>query len=636
MHTAYLLIILAFTNISFLFSQEADPLHPTIKNPSAIYLYDHGKLYWNVQEQNIFTFFERNYRIHLLDTPATKELSRISVRYISKDDLEFLDKMEVYVAGKEETYSIADSAILNYSIDGIWTEKSINLSNLSPGDTINVSYIIRAKPSTDIQTWVYQQTYPVKKSTFSLMVPEFTACTDFIDMGAKIPYHKQIIDSTLTWGSYKIRSTLYSYELSDLKPVIDEPFAPKIYTQGAKHIFCFNAIRFSPDNYMFLPDWRTQCIELIDHPFWGKQFKSSANFKWLERETGDLLKQPFSDRLMADKLYTFVNESFRWNGSFGLFPEQSLREMQYSRYNNRSGLNMALLALCRSAKLKAYPVLFASKDRREVYPEISSVDQFDHMAVALLLGKDTFYMDAGDPELPPGLLHPEVIGKRGLFIRKYKIHWVRSEPGYAESNMLINLKMDHTALVGSLSVKMDGYDGYHERILISPDPRATHWKERMEQFHPSIRIDSIMFKNVEKVYQPLEITLYFHFHDISLPDNLDIVPGFYSFFSYNPFTADERNAPIVFPFQIAEDLVINYLIPDTMTASTFEPKRYKINDSVQMELYTSKTGPYHQFRYRVFIDQLHFDAGQYDALKVFFERVQDDLLTPIKYYPVTN
>jgi len=141
---------------------------------------------------------------------------------------------------------------------------------------------------------------------------------------------------------------------------------------------------------------------------------------------------------------------------------------------------------------------------------------------------------------------------------------------------------------------------------------------------------------VEKVYQPLEITLYFHFHDISLPDNLDIVPGFYSFFSYNPFTADERNAPIVFPFQIAEDLVINYLIPDTMTASTFEPKRYKINDSVQMELYTSKTGPYHQFRYRVFIDQLHFDAGQYDALKVFFERVQDDLLTPIKYYPVTN
>jgi hypothetical protein len=620
---------------SLSFSQETDAPFPP-SDASAVYLNDHGKFYWDFQDGDLSTNFERRYQIHLLDNEAVRDLSRIIVRYLSKDDLEVLDTMAVSVSKPDTTASPPDSLFNEYLFDGVWTERSVALEDLSPGDTVNVFYRIKASPSRDIQTWTYQQNYPVLKSRFSVMVPEFTVCTDFIDLGQEKLIQKHSIDTTLIWGRYQIRSAVYKYQLSDLESAREEPYAPSMQIQKIKHIFCFTAIHFSQEYSWLLPDWRTQCVDLIDNSYWGRQFKSSSNYRWLEREARGLLDQPYSDRLMAHKLYSFVNESFQWNGSFGLFPEQSLREMHSSRYNNRSGLNIALLALCRSAKLKAFPVLFATRNLGEVYNEIPNIDQFDHMVVAVLLDKDTFYMDAGDNELSPGLLHPDVLNDKGLYIRKYKINWVRPDPGYAESNMLVNLKMDKSLLAGDLSVKMDGYDSYQERIMISQDRRATHWKERMKQLHPSIQIDSILFKNVERVYQPLELAVYFHFEGISMPDTLEIIPGFYSFFSYNPFRPGKRISPIVFPFQIAEDLVINYLIPDHMTTSITDPKRYKINDSVQMEIYSSTSGPYHQVRYRVFVDQLTFDPEQYEAIQEFFMRVQDDILTPVRYFPVPD
>lgn len=515
-----------------------------------------------------------------------------------------------------------------FSLDII--DYNLEVDGLSVNDTLVVSYRTVADLSNRIHRWDIQYAYPVLRSEVSFLVPEAFSYVDHLSDQRFLADETAISNTVSVNRTQKLQLKGVRLKCKNIPAYTLESMAPEL--AESRPAFFFTLTDLAPVNYdAFLPDWDTQCSDLIVNEYWGKQFRVKSNYHWLAKQAAPVLKLNTDERTKLWKCYELIHKLFSWDGSVGLFPSYTIEEMEGQREVNKAALNSALLALLKAADLRAFPVLVNTIDQAPVHEEIPDINQFNHFIIVVGIGDQAVYVDAGDPSLPIGYIDQSIRHNPAILIRNYKGVWVAIEDFESRSMFVtdLHLKSDGSA-TGKITCSFEGYDAQSERNMLLRDKKAQYWKNRAAVLAPEIRVDSVRFKNVRNGTKPMSSVVHFHIDAGS--GDLKLQPFFYSFFDEALLSKTSRSNPLIFPFRMQEHFSLNLTYPEGQSPE-FDNTARKValeGGEASFEYVANSSPQKAEIRASIKVTDTTMDTSDYLALKTFFEKVSGVINTPVQ------
>lgn len=590
-------------------------------------LSDEGKYELDFTDiDNIKWRFERSYQIVVRSEQDVDLLRNISVELDKETSESLITAAAIVSHSQGEKDTIGQDSFKLQPYDAIYAEHICHLSNLRLNDTIKVSYATSSEPHTNLIRWSVQQSFPVLQSAFQFLLPEGTVYHDHITNSQHL-IQEQALDTTLKLGKVKVPLKGLRLTFGNIPASIEEPFAP-VLVQSQPAVLLAISDMYIGRIELYMPPWPDQITDLAVSDYFGKQYRSRAYYKWLADKASEIINTRYTPKLHLLKLYEFIHQEFDWDGSYGLIPSHSLSDMRNGgRRVNKASLNMALLALLQETGFAAYPVLVTTTDQLPAYKEIPNLNQFNHFVIAVEVDRELVFLDAGDPQLPIGLIDNGINHNNTVLIKNYKGAWVEIPDFESKSIIAIVLKVHNDlSATGTIKASFEGYDAFNERHLLQADPRALYWKERGMALSPDIKIDSVRFDHVRNLLMPFENAVYFHIEPSSDQEELAFNPIFYSFFNQIYFTDTTRISDVMLPSKIVEKVVFNATL-DNLSVKIM-PEALNIRTVDNSSVMSYKTS--HELQqlgcvFDIEVNNPKIRAAAYPALKRYLEQVYDKL-----------
>ncbi len=572
--------------------------------------------------QNIKWNLDRRYTVLIKDEDDLNLLRVISVE-IDKGSNEKLVGAEIKVrspGGRRTTYT-KDVFVLQ-PFDAYIEDYICHIPQLSVNDTLEVSYTTQFDLSSDIVRYDVQQSFDVKESIFGFLIPEAAVYHDHLT-SSKYLTKEESIDSNIVIKKSKVPLKGLKMTFSDLPALTSEPFSPSLVESQIAVLLMISDL-FAGTFEVYMPSFADQITDLSVNEYFGKQYRNRTYYRWLVQDAKDILETKYSKMLMVLKLYEFVHRRFAWDGSYGLFPSHTIREMQVETRVNKASMNMALLALLNEAGYRAMPILVSTTDQAPVYKEIPNINQFNHFVIATSVDNKVVYIDAGDPLLPLGIVDRGVRRNNAVLIRNYRGSWAELPEVLSKSTILVDLEV-HSDLSasGTISTRFEGYDAYNERHALLADSSGQYWKDRCLSLSREIRIDSVRYNHVRNLLQPFENEIYFHIDPSADQDELSLYPVFYSFFNGIYFVDSTRYAPVHFPSKIEEYGVMNITMADDLKVLSL-PETEKLrtqNNAGSLEFQSTGTENKLQIKYDIKLNSASIPTAGYTVLRAYLGNV---------------
>ncbi len=594
-------------------------------------LYDHGHYGLNFSDlENIKWQFDREYKLVVNTLEDIAILRNIAIETTSGSGESLVDASVVVYAQDKDTLSFSRDSFAVQPFDAQWTEHLLVLSELRVFDTIHVKYTIQSELSTEIQRWTVQHTYPVQESKVSFLVPEIFGYEDYISDRSHL-VSEIAKDSTLRLDRGRIPLKGLTLTFRDIPAYLSEPLAPSETVQRTSYFFAVTQFSLGSDD-AYMPQWTIQASDLIVNDWFGKQYRTRGNYRWLLAEASSLFDIKYEDRLFMLKLYEFIHQTFQWDGSYGLFPSHTLPEMAGARIVNKSAMNIAMMALLHASQYKAYPVLVTTTDQTPVITDIPNINQFDHFVIMVELGRERIYIDCGDPNLPIGWIDSGIRTTNAMFIKNYKFTWIPLPDFKSRSSSVLSVQVDNDfSATGTIDLTYQGYDAQTERNLLDSDRNAFFWKSRAGAISSDIRVDSVRFENVQNLLEPLKERVYFHIDPSQDHEELILNPVFYSYFSTSYLIDTSRMNPVHYPFEMQEESVVHLKLDESLDIHVPENTKLVLMGGGSEMLYQSSSEQNNmtQVRFSMKLLNHQYDASMYPALRNYMSQVQEKINQPI-------
>jgi hypothetical protein len=407
-----------------------------------------------------------------------------------------------------------------------------------------------------------------------------------------------------------------------------EAFITTMNDYRARIQFQLNEVRY-PDGRVVpvMNTWKELAEELEHSAFFGEQFLKKSSYRNL---VGTVLPQAASLGTQAEKarfFYEYLNKNVTWDEDFSIWASsQKLDEVFEQKKGRSSDLNLMLLVLLREAGITAYPLLTSTRNHGKMYEDYPILDQFNHMMVFAVTDSRPLLLDVTDPLLPPGYPNPAALNGRGWMMKQGgSSSWTDIKPP-SDGADILTLEFDLTEdghLAGWLKGAYRGYNAIPERRHYVEDASGVHWKERLAEKFPDVKIDSARFGNLAELEKPFFDTVF-----VNLPgaaqvsgEFLYLPPVLYSSFSENPFKLQERNFPVDIPYPVMEQYLLKVALPPGFVPEELpEPATYTLpNGGGSFRFAAEQKEGVIEVSARLQITQLKFTPDEYQGIKDLFD-----------------
>ncbi len=250
--------------------------------------------------------------------------------------------------------------------------------------------------------WFVQQRYFIRKAHFDFL-PNQQLSLEFSKYASVLPKGTSV--------QYDAKRKMYSVDLADVPPILNEEFMPPLDSISYRVLFYFTGYK-SPDEY-----WKAE------GDAWSKEVDQFMSANKLGGIAGQLVGPSDTPRQKAQKIYDAVMKL----ENTSLTREQSKAENKAHKvkirnaediWNAKRGdsdeIAVLFVGLARAAGLKAYAAEVTDRSRAIFVPNFMSLDQLDdYVAIVELDGKEEF-LDPGVRYCPFGDLYWKHAGTRGL------------------------------------------------------------------------------------------------------------------------------------------------------------------------------------------------------------------------------
>ncbi|RMG26005.1 MAG: hypothetical protein D6730_09935 [Bacteroidetes bacterium] len=433
----------------------ARPVHAA--SAPYLILHDYGRLAFEAREAELLLRYDYYRRLKVLDAAAfppieitvQKRMSRESVSHIR------LCVHRIGEAGSLQTLLQQEARVEVVAASPDRIQYHLLLPPLQAGDLITYSYTLHSADFFQLRSWHFQQEAEVLKSEFHTFVPHaYLYLAVFQGNEALLQKYQQPFEAgSRVYRGYQLNlpflwretsigrnsrhllnlsGTHASFFMEAVPPLRTEPYMPP--NRAWQLQFQLKYLNISRHlRRRVIAHWNDFNAFLLGHERLGRQMRPGHQLR--EQHIRPLRQLCRDLHTPAEKLaaiQAYARKLMQWDGTYSIMATSVERALE-NRRGNSAEMNLLLIQLLRLARLKASPVLIATRDHALLNPEYPFLHQFNHLIVAVKEEAGYLLADALNHTGIPDMLPPADLNEIGYLLNERKAEWIPIVPAHALS-----------------------------------------------------------------------------------------------------------------------------------------------------------------------------------------------------------
>lgn len=515
---------------------------------------------------------------------------------------------------------------------------------------VDLSYTIQSYYVSNLRGWNFQTTVPCLYSEYSVSIPDIFGYAT-LRLGS---IALETIASDNRMQSFAARKfagpagyetggvshdELYSLNvlMHDRKWILRNAQAINYDLNSATLYSQINSVEFqwteirnanqAPQPVM--DGWKSVRERLLAQEDFGLTYLNEN--EWLDAPVSSITKGLVGVEEKARSCYRWVRDNFKCTDQSEIYLTNghSLKDIFQSKKGSVSDINLLLIAILRKAGIQANPVLLSWRTSGAIYFDYPILQKFNYLIVEADLLDKKVLLDAAEPLLGFGLLHPECYNGPAWVIEKEQVRKLNiSADNYLEEQQTIaNVKVNDQGLTGTIS-KTYGIPGsFKVRQKIKESGELSFGFYLQSALGSKTKMSDLTIDSILLIDEP--ITINYEIQVKAKGDSLVFEPVFSeeNLWPINP----DRTDPVEMPYTRNLVYVMN-LEMDKGYQVVQLPKsvKYQMNgQEAVFEFQCVQSGQAIQLRSKIQIKKANFSEEAIGALRDYIQFVKQKLYKPI-------
>lgn len=583
---------------------------------------------------------KRHIVIHILNKNAYDMASIEIPLYVSGNSEEKVNNL------KAVTYNLENGKVVETKLDkkDQFLEKvdknrkklKFTMPQVKEGSIIEVQYDVLSDFISVLDPWYFQSLKaPTLWSEITFGVPSFYAYS-FLSRGY-LPFtykdNKNRTENfvvfedggTISSGrtSFDAGVTDYRWVIANAPELKEESYTSTLRNHIARMEFQLASQSSPLAERSFRSSWPEITKGLLESESFGEKLNASNN--WMASDIKPLYTGINNNFEVAKSIYKYVRDNFKCNDQYGIYMEQSLKDVFKTRQGSVQEINLLLTAMLRYAGLEANPVLLSTRWHGYAYEFSPLISSMNYLIVQYKEAGKIYYLDASSPRLGFAKLPYYAYNGHGRVITETapSINLGPDDLLESSSSHFYIANSNEGKWGGSVTQKKGYYESLTIRNEVAKSGKESYFKELQKKFGTTATLSEGSIDSLDKYEVPLALKYQVEFANDG-EEILYVNPNFGLGYKKNPFASEERTYPVEMP----------YVQEETITATIEVPKGYKVDElPKQMILKLDPTGnTFYEYRLSQSGNQISFSGKlkiahttfkpqEYPLLREFFSQI---------------
>ncbi len=596
----------------------------------AVVLSDIGIATLNYRD-GFYVQLERDVRIRIINSNGY-DRADIEIPYTTDDRIYFYRASTFNLNNGEKIETKIGKKSFFTENAGLSEKKlKFNFPDVNEGSVIEYSYIIefRGNALYSLIPWEFQSDIPVLESSLTFSYPEPCVYKQIISGDALFVRTNRSVSKQVFLGD-RINVITSSWFARDVPAFVDEPYIKSRQANLTKLTFELASLNFPGRAvHEVTPTYEDLTAKLMFRDDFGKVINTDLTdftAKIIAGLNGNLSK--------LKKIYDYVSHNILWNGIDDFTASGTLKSLLRTKKGNSADINMLLIAMLRSAGIKADPVILCTRSNGDLSMFSAMIRQFNYLVAYVEINDKYYLVDATDPLRPFDCLPFSCMNDAGWLVRENGSKFVnlRNNEKYFTSRN-VELKLDEQGhLNGKIKTTFSGYTAYDIRKLIRMIS-AEGYEDMTKSLLSSMDISGFKLMNENDPYSELTSeTVMDVSNELQVAGDRMIINPYLTVLSESdPFRDPERLYPVDFGCPYEKEYTLRLLIPgDYAVISKPEDISFSEGrDNMNFDFKCSVNGNEVIVKSTFKINQPLYAVSEYDELRNFYSRLlrkQSELL----------
>ncbi|MEM9722704.1 MAG: DUF3857 domain-containing protein [Bacteroidota bacterium] len=509
------------------------------------------------------------------------------------------------------------------------------------GSVVEYMYEFISEEIQSLRPWKFQKDIPVLYSRYDTYlprkvsyVPVFQGDTRKLqrfvgrysyNLGRR-PTHNYGEFGLSSGTSYQqgfVFGNVISYEMKDVFPLKAEPYTTIPEDNMAQISLELANLRLGSRNQV--KTWKMLSRTLLKDNFFGRDLE---NERFAEL-AGSQIRGIRNPEQRLEKLFEFIQNEIEWDGFYGPEGTQKLTEVLRRKLGNGADINLLLCALLKGAGFDAFPVLISTRDHGKPQKYKPDITQFNHVIVSTKVRGKVYMLDALNSGVPFNMIPRRDLNDMGFLVDKRNWGWIDIVPDHEvirNTYTRFFLKEDGS-LDGELELIFKEYSAATERGKLEAYVGREDEYIRTEFLEglPKAIMQTYDVKNPNDKESPVTVLCKLTTPDyvMEVDDLLFVRPLLTKSILDNPFSSEERVAPIDLPCPVREYYLLGLEIPEGYeVVQTPAPIRVVMpNEAGEFSFNVIVDGDILHVSSTIFITKTHYVPQEYEEIKLFFDYI---------------
>ncbi len=602
--------------------------YPLDSSATAVVINEFGEVYFDNDNGNIV--LELHKKIKVLKKEGTEQANfKILLRKNDsrKEEIQSLEGITHYLENGLIKNSKLDSKAIFYEQNPNYTLVKFTVPNAVVGSIIEVRYKISSPFIFNLHPWEFQSDIPKVESQFWALIQGNYVYNASLRGSLKLNLNEtELVKDCFSFGTAKADCSRLKYGMKNIPAFKEEEY------MTAKSNF-LSAISFELEQIRYFDgrvdkitkEWKDVEEELKEHADFGTQIRKAKN---LFEKGVETLTSGVADPLeKARRIFNWIKLQYNWNDYLGKYAENGVKKSVESKKGNVGDINLSLLGALQAAELEANPVILSTRENglpNSLYPVLSD---FNYVVVQLVVGENSYLLDATDHFMPFGLLPERCLnGKGRLLAKKNSVDVDLIPKGKEKSVTTISLKLNEEGVLrGSLQINSYDYQALKIRKVIKSYSNIAGYVQSLEKKWNAKAIKNYTVENLDDLEKPLieKMDIEMQENNASNLQQIYFNPFLAGRWTENPFKLTERTYPVDFGVAQEETVLLSLDYPSNFHLDEI-PKNVVLAMPSKGGKYTfsfNNLGNKFNVSYSLNLTKAIYDAAEYQSLKDLFARI---------------
>lgn len=489
------------------------------------------------------------------------------------------------------TYNLEDGKVKKTKLksDGIFKENAsdyidiekITMPNIKEGSVIEYEYKFTSPFFADINEYKFQYEIPLNKIEVTFEAPEYHTFKKhykgyYLLKPEESSVTKQIILRSKTRGDGGFSATrttfhedkidvgynISEFSLENVPALKEEKYVSNINNYRSTVKFELIQIAMPNEPVQFnARSWDDIVRTIYRSEGFGEQLTKSSYFK---TDLDALIAGESNEMVKAAKIYNYVQNRVKWNGSYGKYADAGVRKAYKEKTGNVADMNLMLTAMLRYAGIQANPVLLSTRGHGiHMFPTMNG---FNYVITAIEVENAVILLDATNYYGEPNVLPMRALNWIGRLVRAdgswTQISLMPKKSAVQTTTMNVTLE-DSGDISGKQRTQFTSHNALSFRN-IHTNIDEEEYLEKLENAIGDIEIEEYSVKNVPNIGKPILESYAFSKESQAevIGDKLYFSPLLYMATTENPFKAEKRIYPVDFGYPWKRKVMMNINIPE--------------------------------------------------------------------------